>query len=95
MHWKFYLILGKQKIPGAIHNSNQNEIWIALGVFYFPRIIKIPNNWKFISSWVNNENIKNGVTSKGEEKTKFVILDDIKCITMGDKEKWLGCWVKN
>ena len=31
------MILGKQKTPDAIHNLNQNEIWIAPGVFFiFP-----------------------------------------------------------
>ena len=35
---------GKQKTPSAVQNLNQSKIWIALGVFYFPRIIKTPDN---------------------------------------------------
>ena len=45
----FYFPWGKQKTPGGISS----------GAFYFPRIIKTPNNRIFISLWVINENTGN------------------------------------
>ena len=51
----FYFNQGNQKIPGAIHNLNQSKIWIEPEVFYFPRIIKTPNNKIFIFLLVINE----------------------------------------
>ena len=56
MHWDFNVILGKRKTPGAIHGLNQSKLWIAPGVFYFPRIIKTPNNKILISLLAINEN---------------------------------------
>ena len=65
-----FMILGKLRTPGDIPPgvfcySYFTLIWtmnsggISLGVFYFPRIIKTPNNRIFISSWVINENTGN------------------------------------